>query len=240
MDNLILVSRATGKGSHQLLEVDLASASVVAAWPIDATEDTPRTAGRDRLAPSSLAAEQSKAYRAAVRAWDKAPFNFDAPLPVVPAEPAPRNWSTSDARYVARLHGADPTYRFARAFLDPVAQSPNGRHQEWFLRDGIYEVSQTDAKLARKIGRFETARKYLKVIGGVVAPIDWAEVEAAFPPLPRTADPAASGQVVECLECGATYPASEAHEVDPGGMGCVRCGGDGDGGRVGVEDERFG
>lgn len=28
---------------------------------------------------------------------------------------------------------------------------------------------------------------------------------------------------VECLECGATYPAEKAHLVDTGGMGCYRC-----------------
>jgi hypothetical protein len=40
---------------------------------------------------------------------------------------------------------------------------------------------------------------------------------------PRPAAVAPAAREVECLECGATYPAEKAHLVDAGGMGCVRC-----------------
>lgn len=53
---------------------------------------------------------------------------------------------------------------------------------------------------------------------GVLAAVELAAERESAPKAPH-AGPA----IMECLECGATYPAEKAHLIDAGGMGCARC-----------------
>lgn len=54
---------------------------------------------------------------------------------------------------------------------------------------------------------------------GVVAAVELAMTRAAAPPKVCPPGP----ETFECLECGAVYPAAQAHLIETGGMGCARC-----------------
>lgn len=178
------VWRSLGLGiGYQLLQIDLESQSVVAAWPV--SDECPTVSGTVEK-PSNLRGDEAAAYKAAVKKSGKeiAPFGFEAQTVAVesPAHVAPVGYEISlrckgsgvYKTYAAVVEGSDSDYRFRRSFLEETKIEANEK-QYHLTREAIYETQDARGN-----------RQYFRLADGQRQDLTLAEVEAIFPAIPKT------------------------------------------------------
>ena len=203
---IALVKRSAGNYVSQTLEVDFDTATVIAAWPpFEDYSETPRMVSRESFAAGDLKGPALKAYRTALKTWDRKPFNYDEPAPKPAPEPepvqppsgieisltAPKFHHTSprdpimdkahlaiflqQPTWLAKINGRCEKYGWDRTFLN-ASEGDSRREQLYRIQeDGLYQAQDYHWNKER--------RYFLRVSNGVATEIETAEVEAAFPPV---------------------------------------------------------
>lgn len=110
--------------------------------------------------------------------------------------------------YVAKITGADGTYRFDRTFLEPAGKIYNDKIFDLKEdgEDGFYELRTSEQ---RRSG-ISLTRSYLKIENGEAVEIDLEDLETEFPAVEPTARP----KLELCYEC--RQPGHLVHDLEDG------------------------
>ena len=179
-------------------------------------------------------------------AWDDLPAGdlelADRLAPFTPDVYTPgQSFRRPHPELVAAVWAAHPATEWnpRRIAFEALERVPHGTKKEDFLPFVRAVLGHLDGRQARALDADELAPSFalagdqlkyradfLRLAGREFDPaadaITRAEVEAI--PVPPPLPPEPIEWIVECWECGATYPADQAHKVEDGGMGCARCG----------------